>query len=77
MIAEEFLAYSLGLELNTDPEPEEKTEENEEESAESPSEAAEDVGEVSDLSSYSNNVLFVPYDFSNTCQFAFVTLWYP
>ncbi|NWR64019.1 LRWD1 protein, partial [Bucorvus abyssinicus] len=56
MIAEEFLAYSLGLELNTDPEPEEKTEENEEESAESPSEAAEDVGQVGDLSSYIKNV---------------------
>ncbi|KFO82973.1 Leucine-rich repeat and WD repeat-containing protein 1, partial [Buceros rhinoceros silvestris] len=51
MIAEEFLAYSLGLELNTDPEPEEKTEENEEESAESPSEAAEDVGQVTVTSS--------------------------
>lgn len=75
MIAEEFLAYSLGLELNTDPEPEEKTEENEEESAESPSEAAEDVGQVSDLSSCVNSVLFVPYEFSNTCQFTFVTLW--
>ncbi|KFQ83383.1 Leucine-rich repeat and WD repeat-containing protein 1 [Phoenicopterus ruber ruber] len=46
MIAEEFLAYSLGLELNTDPEPEEKTDENEEESTESPMEAAEDVGQV-------------------------------
>ncbi|KFW63821.1 Leucine-rich repeat and WD repeat-containing protein 1 [Pygoscelis adeliae] len=46
MIAEEFLAYSLGLELNTDPEPEEKMDENEEESTESPREAAEDVGQV-------------------------------
>ncbi|NXL43113.1 LRWD1 protein, partial [Podilymbus podiceps] len=46
MIAEEFLAYSLGLELNTDPEPEEKVDENEEESTESPREAAEDVGQV-------------------------------
>ncbi|KAM6110772.1 leucine-rich repeat and WD repeat-containing protein 1 [Pterocles gutturalis] len=42
MIAEEFLAYSLGLELNTDPEPEEKRDESEEESTE----AAEDVGRV-------------------------------
>ncbi|NXI98792.1 LRWD1 protein, partial [Psophia crepitans] len=46
MIAEEFLAYSLGLDLNTDPEPEEKMDENEEESTESPREAAEDVGQV-------------------------------
>ncbi|NXG58878.1 LRWD1 protein, partial [Hemiprocne comata] len=46
MIAEEFLSYSLGLELNTDPEPEEKMEENEEESTESPSEAAEDEAQV-------------------------------
>ncbi|NXU30266.1 LRWD1 protein, partial [Thalassarche chlororhynchos] len=46
MIAEEFLAYSLGLELNTDPEPEEKMDENEEESTESPREAAEDVAQV-------------------------------
>ncbi|KFQ01685.1 Leucine-rich repeat and WD repeat-containing protein 1 [Haliaeetus albicilla] len=46
MIAEEFLAYSLGLELNTDPELEEKMDENEEESTESPREAAEDVGQV-------------------------------
>ncbi|KFP35507.1 Leucine-rich repeat and WD repeat-containing protein 1 [Chlamydotis macqueenii] len=45
MIAEEFLAYSLGLELNTDPEPEEKMDENEEESTESPREAAEEVGQ--------------------------------
>ncbi|NXU14232.1 LRWD1 protein, partial [Pardalotus punctatus] len=35
MIAEEFLAYSLGLELNSDTEPEEKMDENEEESTES------------------------------------------
>ncbi|TRZ24519.1 hypothetical protein HGM15179_002562 [Zosterops borbonicus] len=46
MIAEEFLAYSLGLELNSDSEPEEKTDENEEESTESPREAAEDVAQV-------------------------------
>ncbi|NXI74000.1 LRWD1 protein, partial [Anseranas semipalmata] len=46
MIAEEFLSYSLGLELNTDAETEEKMDENEEESAESPKEAAEDVAPV-------------------------------
>ncbi|NWU61645.1 LRWD1 protein, partial [Pterocles burchelli] len=46
MIAEEFLACSLGLELNTDAEPEEKMDESEEESTESPREAAEDVGRV-------------------------------
>ncbi|NWT34147.1 LRWD1 protein, partial [Cardinalis cardinalis] len=46
MIAEEFLANSLGLELNSDTEPEEKTDENEEESTESPREAAEDVAPV-------------------------------
>nr|XP_021406694.1 leucine-rich repeat and WD repeat-containing protein 1 [Lonchura striata domestica] len=46
MIAEEFLAHSLGLELNSDTEPEEKTDDNEEESTESPSEAAEDVAQV-------------------------------
>ncbi|NXN86014.1 LRWD1 protein, partial [Bombycilla garrulus] len=46
MIAEEFLAQSLGLELNSDTEPEEKTDENEEESTESPREAAEDVAQV-------------------------------
>ncbi|NXK38291.1 LRWD1 protein, partial [Piprites chloris] len=46
MIAEEFLSYSLGLELNSDTEPEEKAEENEEESTESPREAAEDVAQV-------------------------------
>ncbi|CAM9710150.1 unnamed protein product [Bubo scandiacus] len=46
MIAEEFLAYSLGLELNTDPEPEEKMDESEEESTESRREAAEDVDQV-------------------------------
>ncbi|NXQ05924.1 LRWD1 protein, partial [Vidua macroura] len=46
MIAEEFLAHSLGLELNSDTEPEEKTDENEEESTESPREAAEDVAQV-------------------------------
>ncbi|NXJ90298.1 LRWD1 protein, partial [Corythaixoides concolor] len=53
MIAEEFLAYSLGLDLNTDTEPEEKMDENEDESTESPREAAEDVGQVGgDFSSY-------------------------
>nr|XP_054502738.1 leucine-rich repeat and WD repeat-containing protein 1 isoform X2 [Agelaius phoeniceus] len=46
MIAEEFLANSLGLELNSDSEPEEKTDENEEESTESPREAAEEVAPV-------------------------------
>ncbi|NWV46357.1 LRWD1 protein, partial [Daphoenositta chrysoptera] len=46
MIAEEFLSYSLGLELSSDSEPEEKTDENEEESTESPKEAAEDVAQV-------------------------------
>ncbi|NWU25723.1 LRWD1 protein, partial [Dyaphorophyia castanea] len=46
MIAEEFLTYSLGLELNSDTEPEEKMDENEEESTESPREAAEDVAQV-------------------------------
>ncbi|XP_013045322.2 leucine-rich repeat and WD repeat-containing protein 1 isoform X1 [Anser cygnoides] len=46
MIAEEFLSYSLGLELNTDTETEEKMDENEEESAEGPKEDAEDVGKV-------------------------------
>ncbi|NWT93328.1 LRWD1 protein, partial [Urocynchramus pylzowi] len=46
MIAEEFLANSLGLELNSDTEPEEKTDENEEESTESPREAAEEVAQV-------------------------------
>ncbi|NXL98500.1 LRWD1 protein, partial [Tyrannus savana] len=59
MIAEEFLSYSLGLELNSDTEPEEKAEENEEESTESPREAAEDVAQVGDFSSYINNVLSV------------------
>ncbi|NXC68376.1 LRWD1 protein, partial [Anhinga anhinga] len=60
MIAEEFLAYSLGLELNTDPEPEEKMDENEEESTESPREAAEDVSQVGDFSTYINNVMVKP-----------------
>ncbi|NXE49619.1 LRWD1 protein, partial [Casuarius casuarius] len=46
MIAEEFLASSLGLEENTDPKPEEEVDENEEESTESPREVAEDVGQV-------------------------------
>lgn len=75
MIAEEFLAYSLGLELNTDPELEEKMDENEEVSTESPREAAEDVGQVGDFSSYINNVHFISYEFSSTCQFTFMTLW--
>ncbi|NWZ20943.1 LRWD1 protein, partial [Asarcornis scutulata] len=46
MIAEEFLSYSLGLELNTDTETEEKMDEDEEESTESPKEDAEDVSKV-------------------------------
>lgn len=76
MIAEEFLAYSLGLELNSDPEPEEKMDENEEEeSTESPREAAEDKGQVGDFSSLINNVLFISYEFSSTCQFAFMMFW--
>ncbi|NXW02576.1 LRWD1 protein, partial [Fregetta grallaria] len=60
MIAEEFLAYSLGLELNTDPEPEENMDESEEESTESPREAVEDVARVGDFSSYINNVTVTP-----------------
>ncbi|NXE87176.1 LRWD1 protein, partial [Menura novaehollandiae] len=60
MIAEEFLAYSLGLELNSDTEPEEKMDENEEESTESPREAAEDVAQVGDFSSYISNVTITP-----------------
>ncbi|NWT70468.1 LRWD1 protein, partial [Prunella himalayana] len=60
MIAEEFLANSLGLELNSDTEPEEKTDENEEESTESPREAAEDVAQVGDFSSYISNVTVTP-----------------
>ncbi|NXA62772.1 LRWD1 protein, partial [Mohoua ochrocephala] len=60
MIAEEFLAYSLGLELNSDTEPEEKMDENEEESTESPREAAEDVAQVGDFSSYISNVTVTP-----------------
>ncbi|NXY23856.1 LRWD1 protein, partial [Atrichornis clamosus] len=60
MIAEEFLAYSLGLELNSDTEPEEKMEESEEESTESPREAAEDVAQVGDFSSYISNVTVTP-----------------
>ncbi|NWZ81916.1 LRWD1 protein, partial [Poecile atricapillus] len=59
MIAEEFLSYSLGLELNSDTEPEEKTDENEEESTESPTEAAENVAQVGDFSSYISNILSV------------------
>lgn len=69
MIAEEFLAHSLGLELSTDTEPEEKMDENEEETTESPREAAEDVGQVGDFSSYVNNVLSISYEFNSTCQF--------
>ncbi|KAM6242604.1 leucine-rich repeat and WD repeat-containing protein 1 isoform 1-T2 [Porphyrio hochstetteri] len=46
MIAEEFLACSLGLELNTDPETDEKMDDSEEESTESPMEAAEEVDKV-------------------------------
>ncbi|XP_061868607.1 leucine-rich repeat and WD repeat-containing protein 1 [Colius striatus] len=46
MIAEEFLACSLGLELNSEPESEEKMDENEEESTESPRKAAEDEDQV-------------------------------
>ncbi|NWJ06449.1 LRWD1 protein, partial [Crypturellus undulatus] len=46
MIAEEFLASSLGLEENTDPKTEEEIDENEEESAESPTEAVEDISQV-------------------------------
>ncbi|NXD50469.1 LRWD1 protein, partial [Corvus moneduloides] len=60
MIAEEFLAYSLGLELNSDTETEEKMDENEEESTESPREAAEDVAQVGDFSSYISNVTVTP-----------------
>ncbi|NXD95585.1 LRWD1 protein, partial [Chaetorhynchus papuensis] len=60
MIAEEFLAYSLGVELNSDTEPEEKMDENEEESTESPREAAEDVAQVGDFSSYISNVTVTP-----------------
>ncbi|NXP59151.1 LRWD1 protein, partial [Chloropsis cyanopogon] len=60
MIAEEFLACSLGVELNSDTEPEEKTDENEEESTESPREAAEDVAQVGDFSSYISNVTVTP-----------------
>ncbi|NXJ62481.1 LRWD1 protein, partial [Rostratula benghalensis] len=56
MIAEELLARSLGLDLNTDPEPEEKMDDSEEESTKSPEEAAEDVDQVGDFSSYINNV---------------------
>lgn len=66
MIAEEFLACSLGLELNSDAEPEEKTDEDEEESTESPKEAAEDVAQVGDFSSYISNVLYVSWEFSQT-----------
>ncbi|NWX86655.1 LRWD1 protein, partial [Nothoprocta ornata] len=46
MIAEEFLASSLGLEENTDPKTEEETDENEEESTESPREVVEDISQV-------------------------------
>lgn len=75
MIAEEFLAGSLGVELNSDTEPEEKTDENEEESTESPREAAEDVAQVGDFSSYISNVLSLSWEFSSSCQFTFMTLW--
>ncbi|NXU42999.1 LRWD1 protein, partial [Drymodes brunneopygia] len=60
MIAEEFLACSLGVELNSDTEPEEKRDENEEESTESPREAGEDVAQVGDFSSYISNVTVTP-----------------
>ncbi|NWV17160.1 LRWD1 protein, partial [Origma solitaria] len=60
MIAEEFLAGSLGLESNSDTEPEEKMDENEEESTESPKEVAEDVAQVGDFSSYISNVTVTP-----------------
>ncbi|NXM84615.1 LRWD1 protein, partial [Oenanthe oenanthe] len=60
MIAEEFLACSLGLELNSDTESEEKTDDNEEESTESPREAAEDVAQVGNFSSYISNVTVTP-----------------
>ncbi|NXW73290.1 LRWD1 protein, partial [Hirundo rustica] len=60
MIAEEFLAHSLGLELNSDTETEEKADENEEESTESPREAAKDVAQVGDFSSYISNVTVTP-----------------
>ncbi|NWY53694.1 LRWD1 protein, partial [Chionis minor] len=60
MIAEELLACSLGLELNTDPEPDENMDENEEESTESPREAAEDVGQVGAFFSCMNNVTVTP-----------------
>ncbi|NXA35224.1 LRWD1 protein, partial [Eudromia elegans] len=46
MIAEEFLASSLGLEENTDPKTEEEVDENEEESTESPREVVEDISQV-------------------------------
>lgn len=75
MIAEEFLACSLGVELNSDTEPEEKTDENEEESTESPREAAEDVAQVGDFSSYIGNVLSASWEFSSSCQFTSMTLW--
>ncbi|NWY65268.1 LRWD1 protein, partial [Erithacus rubecula] len=60
MIAEEFLARSLGLELNSDTEPEEKTDDNEEESTESPREAAEEVAQVGNFPSYISNVTVTP-----------------
>ncbi|NXP76873.1 LRWD1 protein, partial [Ramphastos sulfuratus] len=43
MIAEEFLSSSLGLQLNTDPEPQEEVEESEEEDTEHPGEATVDA----------------------------------
>ncbi|NWR53166.1 LRWD1 protein, partial [Regulus satrapa] len=60
MIAEEFLACSLGLELNSDTEPEEKTDENEEESTESPREAAEDVAQNLTTSQHASQVTVTP-----------------
>ncbi|NWW86716.1 LRWD1 protein, partial [Rhynochetos jubatus] len=60
MIAEEFLAYSLGLEINTDPETDENMDESEEESTERPREAAEDAAKVGDFSSGLTNVTVTP-----------------
>lgn len=80
MIAEEFLSYSLGLELNTDTETEEKMDENEEESAEGPKEDAEDVGKVGDLP-FTLTIPFFSFFFfffnklSSACQFTCMVLW--
>ncbi|NXF07347.1 LRWD1 protein, partial [Smithornis capensis] len=60
MIAEEFLSSSLDLEINSDTEPENKTDESEEESTESPREAPEEVEQVGDVSSYISNVKVKP-----------------